>query len=329
LNLMKSIVQFEICQKSQNTISVNNINYYTDVFRLLLNRKVFLLEDLLALDRLSEYEESFHEILPGIDLRIICDNKVKKWYKILKNLNASISLELRVRNKRDRISIRYDDMYIKFEFSNSEHERERSFEGTSPTRASYVNVQQIKKYPSLLTGDARKCAVWRWFGSHKLIDVWADYSPFTVREMLTLTSERQEFLELCRKSEHCGSLLRKFETNTYKEDVPDYDQIQLANCNGELEAEEGKHRTCIVKRFKIPKVYALVYDVIEKETGRVEDPFTFASRTNKQAAHVLQEYYESFYRIGLNKEQITYAVENGLRGAELFDHINKCQKFEV
>lgn len=287
---------------------------------MLFNRKIFFLEHLVTLEKAVEFKE-FVEVLPGIYIKIIQDNKINRWLKKINKLDHLISFEIWNKNMRDKIAVRYDDVYTNFLYANHEFRRDRTTGTVGSTRATYVDVSQIKNYPSLLTGDARKCAVWSWFEKQNFIDTWGDYSPFTVQEMLTLSSERQEFLEICRRSEHCGSLLRKFETNTYREDVPDYDQIQLVNCNGELVAEEGKHRTCIVKRFKISSVYALVYDVSEKETGKLEDPFSFAWRAHKETSQILKGYYKSFQEAGLNKDQITFVLENGLRGSELFEYI--------
>ncbi|MCP3776549.1 hypothetical protein NLX71_25215 [Paenibacillus sp. MZ04-78.2] len=312
-----------------DVISIKNLNYYSDDLTILFNRKKFFLEDLVNLEKTAEFKEEFIEVLPGIYTKIIQDNKLKRWLKKFNKLDHLISFELWNKNMRDKIAVRYDDAYTNFLYVNHEFRRDRLVGTVGSTRATYVDVSQIKNYPYLLTGDARKCAVWRWFEKQNLIDTWGDYSPFTVQEMLTLSSERQEFLEICRRSEHCGSLLRKFETDTYREDVPDYDQIQLANCNGELVAEEGKHRTCIVKRFKIPSVYALVYDVSEKETGKLEDPFSFAWRAHKETSQIIKGYYKSFQEAGLNKDQITFVLENGLRGSELFEYIQHCTRKKI
>jgi len=114
----------------------------------------------------------------------------------------------------------------------------------------------IVEYPSVLggnnTGYLHGCAICQFFFNKG----WSD-EPQDIYSILSSTSNKTEFNQLCLNSTHCAPIIEKFLNGTYKAKYDGgngADDIYVWNNGDAIVAVEGKHRICIAKRFKIKEI---------------------------------------------------------------------------
>lgn len=162
----------------------------------------------------------------------------------------------------------------------------------------YVDVEKIF-YPTTMRGGANRCIVWNIFQTLDLVNIFKkDYKVFDVETMLEASSYNEEILELCSNYDTCSYILEKFRNGIYSTSEEMHDNIELTEYKGYYFPVEGKHRVCIAKRFKIPKIYAEVTGCIdiEKEEEQEDKPLylknlNFNSFTEED---ILNAHYDVF-----------------------------------
>lgn len=313
---------FTIELREKNVIILNNFNYYSSFFSVYFNDYKFKLIDLIQVKEVRNYYDEFEEVLPGIYLKVILDNKFNRFFKKLKNLNHLITIKIKVKNMRDYISVRYRDHKSKFYFENK-HRKDIEINDSNEFKERYesVDVTEIPSFPNTLGGGAGKCDIWSLFQRKGLLNTFNPFSPLSVSQMLSYTATKKEYLDICRSSKHCGPIIEKLLNNQYRIDYPEGDQIQLGKEDGYYRAYEGKHRICMAKRFNIPYIYAHVSEIIKN--GESRKTSSFKDKSHEIAPVFLHEYYKTFQRLGLDRSNITYIIEQGLTGDKLIDYFEK------
>ena len=254
--------------------------------------------------------------------------------------NQSVEIILEVRNKRDNIEIlegvfkntisrfknKDESLYEKIENDKNES----CYRGYDP-RGMYVDTKKVF-YPTTMGGGAGRCVVWDIFQTLDLMNTFKeDYKVFDVETMLEGSSYNEGILELCSNYGTCGYLLEKFKSDSYCTSEELYDQIELIEYKGHYFPHEGKHRVCIAKRFKIPKIYAKVTKSINIEKRQIDKDANSISIKNNYTRKIgendiLNAYYKVFRDIGLEDENVRYITEEGLSDAEVINYIEKTTK---
>lgn len=251
--------------------------------------------------------------------------------------NQDIEVILEIKNKRDNIEIIEElDDNRKILYSNKKEnfhkkllkDKYSNSYNTTKSKGMFIDTDKIL-YPSSMGGGANGCIIWNIFQILDLMSTFKyDYKVYDVESMLEGSSYNERLLELCSKSENCGSLLKKFRNNTYDiSELTLHDNIELLEYKGYYIPIEGKHRVCLVKRFKIPKVYAEVMSCIDiKEKPKDNFLKNHPPFYRFTAEEILLAYYDIFRKIGLEEDNIRFIAEGGLSDAEIIEYIEKITK---
>lgn len=248
------------------------------------------------------------------DIEIILEVKNKRDYiKILKGINDDTNL---IYKNKD------ESLYEKI----NEDRYESNYKTLKPV-SMYVDTEKIF-YPTTMGGGANRCLIWNIFQILDLMSTFKeDYKVFNVETMLEASSYNDGILELCSNYESCGYLLEKFRNGTYSTSKDMYDNIELTEYKGYYFPVEGKHRVCIAKRFKIPKVYAEVRKCvdIEKKEKQKNEPLYFKNSNFNSFTEedILNAYYDVFRNLGLKDDNIKFLTEEGLSDSEVIEYIEK------
>ncbi|MCX7748251.1 MAG: hypothetical protein N2645_15395 [Clostridia bacterium] len=343
-----------------NTITFIGVEKQKPHFLIVLNGRKF---DNFSIDKYYSKMKAFGEfieVLPGIyykESKKWQENFWMKWCHKLKSTESIVKKfaclacmavtklllferqkvvrTIEIRNKRDVIYV----------FNSSYNDKEkvyssngvRSSKNVLSERLSckydievefkYVDTSKII-YPDTLGGGARKCIIWDIFQTTDLMSTCNPlYQIYSTMEMFEASSQIPSLLEECEKFKSCKYILEKFRNGTYVADeASGYDNIELEDFNGYFSPHEGKHRVCIAKRFKIPQVYARVSKMIkisEKEQESENRYINLFRERHYDVEEVLNDCYSRFKEVGLNSEQVRYALNNGLSNAELLTYIEQ------
>ncbi|WP_425806354.1 hypothetical protein ACHOLT_05600 [Desulfitobacterium sp. Sab5] len=309
-----------------------------------------------------EENGTYKEIFPGIyytPLPITPKGFLKKFLNIIKEKEIDpeniVSFKLIIENKRDFIQVYRNlsiDKYPKWDNSVTD-EYELIYESGSekgsagyyyidrfsrlnlskkwdydPGKESkYIKTTEIPLYPgSLRSGSG--CVLENVFWKLNLLDIYNEkkYSLFQLEEILTVTASDERFLDICRSFKHCKELIEKMATNTYDINYPDYEQIHVTEYDGIYIAGEGKHRTCIAKRFGIPKIYAIVTKAISEQQKIEENLIQIQKPKYRYDFNtILNDCYNSFEHIGFNRNETRELLKEGVSGLQLIKRIEARQ----
>lgn len=253
--------------------------------------------------------------------------------------NQDIEIILEIKNKRDNIEVSegiFNDTNLIYKnkddslYEKTNKDRSESNYNVSKPLGMYVDTEKIF-YPQAMGGGANRCIVWNIFQTLNLMNTFKeDYKAFDVNTMLEASSYNEEILELCSNYDTCSYILEKFRNGTYSTSEGIHDNIELTEYKGYYFPVEGKHRVCIAKRFKIPKIYAEVTGCIDIEKGEEQEDkplylknLNFNSFTEED---ILNAHYDVFKNLGLEDDNIKFLTEQGLTDAEVVEYIEKTTK---
>lgn len=199
----------------------------------------------------------------------------------------------------------------------------RNWEFPYDKEKRYIDTSRIPLYPGLI-GSGTGCILKSVFHALNLVDAYSqsEYSLFTLEEVLTVTSKEKRFLDICKHFEHCNKLIKKLTNNTYDINYHDYEQIHVADYDGVYITSEGKHRTCIAKRFNVPQIYAVVVKGVPRHQQQEENVITIQKvRHNNSIQRILHDCYNSFKNIGFSQEETRELLREGVSGLQLIERI--------
>lgn len=300
------------------------------------------------------------EYLPGIHINIekrYSDNEIKKireefkesyniirkiflLYKLYKiNKNQSLKVILEINNKRDDITIldgentifenrrKYQDpLNEKFKSSSNEY----YFETKNPV---FKNVDTSRiMYPFQSGGWGNRCIMKQIFGDLGLFNTYNNkYKFFEENEMHFAVSQIDYLMEICSSKGACSKLLKRFKAGTYIVSDEDkwHDDICLEEKNNVYRIINGNHRSCCARMFGIPTIKARVsftYPYEEKSSSKYKNDIKGYSRTryDTNKGELTKDYYETLFKLGLNKREAYDILDKGISGKNLIDYIEIC-----
>lgn len=171
---------------------------------------------------------------------------------------------------------------------------------------TYLNPTLLP-YPSSLGGGASGCAIWSLFQKLDMVNTYSNtYEILSVRKMFEITSHNPKMLEICKKSNPCGPIIKKMQEGDYKIGSEcGCDDIKAEVVDGtKYYAHEGKHRTCIAKRFNIKEIPILLTHSETDKSQRWYDHRRIPKDMNGNCEYILAACYERFKKVGLNIEDV-------------------------
>lgn len=269
------------------------------------------------------------EVLPGVYIKVNFNlnnvvmpeyNPYDSLYGLIKSLvlgiktrilqKVSIKVFITVNNKKDYINI-----YINEELGIN-NEKDYYYESECKSYNKRISPN-ILPYPDTLGGGAGRCAIWNIFKTLGLLESGCEsaYEFYSLSQLLDMTSNNNNLLDICKKSSNCGYIIDKMINNEYKgkwEDGKGYDDITVDFEEGEYSLYEGKHRVCMAKRFDITTIPVEITEIVHKEKKYYDsDIFNLEISSKQYTCHeIMDDFYSTLSRIRLNKEDSHELLNN-------------------
>jgi len=264
------------------------------------------------------------------------------FYWILDKLlveNQEVEIAFKICNKRDNILIIINNEVI---FSNSSPIEDKylqlKFKEKDLDEYDYIpeykHVDTTKiLYPFGVGGDGNRCRIKGIFQELDLLGGFheEEYVFFNEHEMFLASSNIENLMDECKKFKNCMEFYESYLNITYLQPSPEEwgDNIKLEEFNGVFKISNANHRVCCAKRFKIPTVYAKVYNYSTKKEKQEDQKsyLNFMNRWKMQDLNkgILRDFYETLQKLGLQKEEGWYILNEGLRGTNLIRYIEETK----
>lgn len=177
---------------------------------------------------------------------------------------------------------------------------------------TYVETEKLP-YPDMLHNG---CKMWSIFQKLGLYNNEI-YSPLSGSQVLKVTSYCENLNELICKKSRCNDFIEKMLNGTFepifvKDNSRDAISF-LRTFKGYYELEEGKHRICAAKRFRLEKIPATVYQQKIKNPSMEESTrLNFLSPVISKktfCTEVLKKYKQIYANLGLSEGEMKELTE--------------------
>lgn len=202
-----------------------------------------------------------------------------------------------------------------------------------------VNIDpEILPYPTMLGGG---CPIWTDFEQTLFHKTTVHYSILKYDDILEVTAHDGRFKEIYCEEIYTGKncydrFLEKLLNGTFTFETNN--KIEITRYRECFYLEEGKHRICAFKRYKrSDKIIADITYLKCNYHSYPDENMKYDKRYNSLPEEILEDYYEAYKKIGIEKKEATCITENiknenfieyfeGKYGKDIFQIMNDLKK---